>query len=230
MDNKEKKELISVINSGWFTEASKTRQFEKMFANFVGAKYAIAVTSGTTALYVGLKALGIASNDEVIVPDLTFVASPNAVKQVGAKPVLVDIEPNSLNIDITKLKSLMTRKTKAIMPVDFNGRSTNILKLKEFVRKNNLMLIEDACHAIGSYHENKHMGTLSDVAAFSFSTPKSINELSLLIPSEKIISISAFLKGGAILFFTIRARTLFPTISVPFLIGSILLRSILTEL
>ena len=174
MDNKEKKELISVINSGWFTEASKTRQFEKMFADFVGAKYAIAVTSGTTALYLGLKAIGIVADDEVIVPDLTFVASPNAVKQVGAKPVLVDIEPNSLNIDITKLKSLITKRTKAIMPVDFNGRSANILRLKEFACENNLILIEDACHAIGSYYENKHMGTLSDVAAFSFSTPKII--------------------------------------------------------
>ena len=190
MDDKEKKELISVINSGWFTEASKTRQFEKMFADFVGAKYAIAVTSGTTALYVGLKALGIVTDDQVIVPDLTFVASPNAVKQAGAKPVLVDIEPNSLNIDITKLKSLITKRTKAIMPVDFNGRSANILKLKEFAHENNLMLIEDACHAIGSYHENKHMGTLSDVAAFSFSTPKIITtgQGGMIITNDKKIN------------------------------------------
>ena len=103
MDNDEKKELISVINSGWFTEASKTRQFEKMFADFVGAKYACAVTSGTTALYVGLKALGIGRGDEVIVPDLTFVASPNAIEAVGAKPILVDIEQDSLNFDLKKI-------------------------------------------------------------------------------------------------------------------------------
>ena len=99
MNNDEKKELISVINSGWFTEASKTRQFERMFADFVGVKYACAVTSGTTALYVGLKALGIGKDDEVIVPDLTFVAGPNSVEAVGAKPVLIDIDHDSLNID-----------------------------------------------------------------------------------------------------------------------------------
>ena len=102
MDNDEKKELISVINSGWFTEASKTRQFEKMFADFVGVKYACTVTSGTAALYVGLKALGINSGNEVLVPDLTFVACPNSVEAVGAKPVLVDIEGDSLNIDSKK--------------------------------------------------------------------------------------------------------------------------------
>ena len=105
MDDEEKKELISVVDSGWFTEASKTRQFEKMFADFVGAKYACTVTSGTTALYVGLKALGIDKGDEVIVPDLTFVASPNSIEAVGAKPVLIDIERNSLNLDLTKIKS-----------------------------------------------------------------------------------------------------------------------------
>ena len=87
MDNAEKKELMSVIDSGWYTESSKTKEFERMFASFVGAKYACTVTSGAAALYVGLKALKIGGRDEVVVPDLTFVASPNSVEATGAKPV-----------------------------------------------------------------------------------------------------------------------------------------------
>ena len=174
MDDDEKKELISVINSGWFTEASKTRQFEKMIADFVGVKYACAVTSGTTALYVGLKALGIGRGDEVIVPDLTFVASPNSVEAVGAKPVLIDIEQNSLNIDLKKIKDVITKRTKAIMPVDFNGRGIDIKNITELANKYNLSLIEDAAHGLGCFYDKKHVGTMSDIGIFSFSTPKII--------------------------------------------------------
>lgn len=174
MGIEEKKELKAVIDSGWFTEADKTKEFEKRFAQFVGSKYAIAVTSGTAALFLGLKSMGIKKNDEVIVPDMTFVASPNAVELCGAKPVLIDIEAKSLNIDQEKLKEKITKKTKAIMPVDFNGRSTDIFLLKELAEKNNLLLIEDACHAIGSFYGAKHMGTVSDIGVFSFSTPKII--------------------------------------------------------
>jgi len=174
LGNEEKKELIDVIDSGWFTEAGKTKEFEKRFAEFVGSKYAIAVTSGTSALFLGLKAMGITKNDEVLVPDMTFVASPNAVELCGAKPVLIDIEAKSLNINQEKLKEKITKKTKAIMPVNFNGRSTDIFQLKEFAEKNNLLLIEDACHAIGSFYDTKHMGTVSNIGVFSFSTPKII--------------------------------------------------------
>jgi len=174
MDDDEKKELSSVIDSGWFTESSKTRQFEKMIANFVGVKYACAVTSGTTALYVGLKALGIGRGDEVIVPDLTFVASPNAVEAVGAKPILVDIEQDSLNFDLKKIKQSITKRTKAIMPVDFNGRPVDIKNIRKLANQHNLSLIEDAAHGLGCFHDKKHVGTMSDIGVFSFSTPKII--------------------------------------------------------
>lgn len=174
LGKEEKQELLEVMDSGWYTEASKTREFEKKFSNFVGIRYASAVTSGTAALFIGLKALGIGKGDEVIVPDLTFVASPNSIELAGAKPVLVDIERNSLNVDIKKIEKVITKKTKAIMPVDFNGRDPDILKIRKIAKKNNLLLIEDACQAIGSYYHNKHMGTLSDVGVFSFSTPKII--------------------------------------------------------
>ena len=174
MNNDEKKELNSVIDSGWFTESSKTRQFEKMVADFVGVKYACAVTSGTTALYVGLKALGIGRDDEVIVPDLTFVASPNAVEAVGAKPILVDIEQDSLNFDLKKIKQSITKRTRAIMPVDFNGRPVDIKNIRKLANQHNLSLIEDAAHGLGCFYDKKHVGTMSDIGVFSFSTPKII--------------------------------------------------------
>ena len=174
MNNDEKKELNSVIDSGWFTESSKTRQFEKMVADFVGVKYACAVTSGTTALYVGLKALGIGRGDEVIVPDLTFVASPNAVEAVGAKPILVDIEQDSLNFDLKKIKQSITKQTRAIMPVDFNGRPVDIKNIRKLANQHNLSLIEDAAHGLGCFYDKKHVGTMSDIGVFSFSTPKII--------------------------------------------------------
>ena len=174
LDNAEKKELMSVIDSGWYTESSKTKEFERMFASFVGAKYACAVTSGTAALYVGLKALGIGNGDEVIVPDLTFVACPNSVEATGAKPILVDIEKNALNLDLNKISKSVSKKTRAIMPVDFNGRPVDLKILREFVDKKDIMLIEDAAHAIGCYYNKKHLGTTSDIGIFSFSTPKII--------------------------------------------------------
>ena len=174
MGDAEKRELASVIDSGWFTEAKKTREFEKMFSNFIGSKYSCAVTSGTAGLYLALKAVGIGNGDEVIVPALTFVASPNSIEATGAKPILIDIESQSLNLDLQKLSHKITKKTRAIMPVNFNGRSTNYDVLCEFANKHSLMLIEDAAHSLGCYYQNKHQGTLSDIAIFSFSTPKII--------------------------------------------------------
>jgi len=170
----EKNELCDVIDSGWFTEAKKTREFEQRFAKFTGSKYACVVTSGTAGLYLGLLAMNIKNNDDVIVPDLTFIASPNSIQAVGAKPILCDIEKKSLNIDIENLEKKITKKTKAIMIVNFNGRSTGMKQLHELAKKYNLKLIEDAAHSLGSYYGNKHQGTKSDIGVFSFSTPKII--------------------------------------------------------
>ena len=174
MDESEKKELLSVIDSGWFTEAAKTKQFEQMFASFTGSKFACAVTSGTSGLYLALNALNIKNNDEVLVPDLTFVASPNSIYANSAKPILIDIEEDSLNLDNKLLEKKITKNTKAIMTVNFNGRTANMKLLQEIAKKHNLHLIEDAAHSLGSYYGNKHQGNQSDVAVFSFSTPKII--------------------------------------------------------
>ncbi len=187
MDKSERNELISVINSGWFTEAKKTKQFEDVFSKFTNCKYSCAVTSGTTGLFVGLKALGIKKNDEVIVPDLTFVASPNSIYATGARPIFVDIERESLNIDLDKIEEVITRKTKAIMTVNFNGRTTNFKRLKLIAKKNNLKIIEDAAHSLGSWYDNKHQGTIGDIGVFSFSTPKIITtgQGGMIVTNEK---------------------------------------------
>ena len=174
MDDSEKKELLSVIDSGWFTESKKTKQFEKMFSKFTGSRYACAVTSGTAGLYLALNAMGIKSKDEVIVPDLTFIASPNSIYANHAKPVLVDIESQSLNVDLDIIEKKITKNTKAIMTVNFNGRTTDMKRLKEISKKHDLQLIEDAAHSLGSYYNKKHQGTIGNISVFSFSTPKII--------------------------------------------------------
>ena len=126
LGEEEKQQLIEVIDSGWITEAKKTREFEKIFAEYVGKKYAVATTSGTSALFIALYAMNLSRNDQVIVPDLTFVASPNSVKMAGAKTSLVDIEKNNLCLDIKKTKKMFNKTTRAVMPVDFNGRTADI--------------------------------------------------------------------------------------------------------
>ena len=174
LGKEEKEELVSVIDSGWYTEAGKTREFERMFAGYVGRKYAVATTSGTAALCIATQGLGLKNNDEVIVPDFTFVASPNSIILAGSKVGLVDINKKNLCLDLEKTKKLVSKKTKAIMPVDFNGRAPDLVELKEFAESSNIAIIEDSCHGIGSFHAGKHTGYYSDVGIFSFSTPKII--------------------------------------------------------
>ena len=141
-----------------FTESKKTKEFERRFAEFTKCKYACAITSGTVGLYLGLLAMNIKKNDQVIVPDLTFVASPNAIEGMGAKPVLCDIEKDTLNLDLEKIEKKITKKTKAIMIVNFNGRTTNMKHLNEIAKKYNLKLIEDAAHSLGSYYKKYTSG------------------------------------------------------------------------
>ena len=174
LGEEEKQQLIEVIDSGWFTEAKKTREFEKIFAEYVGKKYAVATTSGTSALFIALYAMNLSRNDQVIVPDLTFVASPNSVKMAGAKISFVDIEKNNLCLDIKKTKKMFNKNTRAVMPVDFNGRTADIRELRENTDKSNIFIVEDACHTMGSYYRGKHMGHFSDVSIVSFATPKII--------------------------------------------------------
>jgi perosamine synthetase len=126
------------------------------------------------ALSIAIQGLGLEKDNEVIIPDLTFVASPNSVILAGSKVSLVDIQKDNLCLDIEKTKQKVSDKTKAIMPVDFNGRAPDLISLKEFAEKSGLFIIEDSCHGIGFVYGGKHTGCYSDVGIFSFSTPKII--------------------------------------------------------
>lgn len=170
----EKEELIKTIDSGWITEAGRTRQFEQMVAEYVSSKYALAVNNGTVSLVIATLALGIGQGDEVIVPDFTMIASANAVVLAGAMPVLVDIDRETLCISLEATEAAITPRTKAIIPVPLNGRYPDMEALLKLAKKHNLFIIEDAAQALGSRYKGKHLGTLGDIGSFSFSTPKVI--------------------------------------------------------
>lgn len=161
-----------MLSGGWVTEFHQTRAFEERLCNFTGANHCIATTSGTMALVLALLVVGVGPGDEVIVPDLTMIATPNAARLLGAKPVFVDVEPATLNLDIDKVAAVITRHTKAIIHVSLNGRSNDLDRLKILCREQDLYLIEDAAQSLGSYNRDRHLGTIGDIGCFSFSVPK----------------------------------------------------------
>ncbi len=174
IDDSEMHELMKVVQSTFVTEASLTKEFEQMTRDLTKAKHAIAVANGTLGLFCALKALGIGIGDEVIVPDLTFIASANAIIMAGAKPVFCDVEINTLCIDIEKAKSKVTANTKAIMPVHLYGQSADMVKVLNFAKENNLKVIEDAAQGVGVLFEGKHVGTFGDIGILSYYGNKTI--------------------------------------------------------
>lgn len=148
--------------------------FEASFSRFIGTKYALGVNSGTDALFLGLLALGICPGDEVIVPDYTYIASAFAVSYLKAKPVFVDIEPDSFNIDPEKVKRAITKKTRAIMPVHLYGQSARMDEINLLAKHYGLKVIEDAAQAHGADFKGKKTGAIGDVGAFSFYPTKNL--------------------------------------------------------
>lgn len=163
-----------VLKSGWVVQGPKVAEFEKLIAEFAKAPYAVATSNCTTGLHISLVALGIGAGDEVIVPAFTFIASANACEYVGAKPVFVDIDLNTFNIDVAKIEAAITEKTKAIMPVHLFGLSADMDPILEIAKKHNLKVIEDAACAIGTKYRETHVGLLGDMGAFSFHPRKAI--------------------------------------------------------
>ena len=133
--NEDKKAILSALNQNLLTDGPKLREFENKFAKFTGAKYAIGVSNATAGLQLSLKAIGIGKGDEVIVPDITFVASVNAILFTGATPVIADIDKEDYNISIDSIKNSLTNKTKAIMPVHFTGKSCKMHKIRNISKK-----------------------------------------------------------------------------------------------
>jgi perosamine synthetase len=168
IDKKELEEVTKVIKSTFLTENKYTKKFEKKFRSITKAKYAIAINNWTMGLFCCLKALKIGKNDEVIVPDITFIASANAVILAGAKVVLCDVDSETLNISTSSIEKMITKRTKAIMPVHLYGNSCNMTKILQIAKKYKLKIIEDAAQGLGVFHKKKHVGTIGDVGGFSF--------------------------------------------------------------
>lgn len=175
-DDNERLALDEYMKSGgWVTEFKKTREFEASIAEFVGAKHCSVLCNGTMSLVAALLACGVSVGDEVIVPDYTMVATPNAVELIGAKAVFVDIDPSTLCMDFEKMKEAITARTKAVVLVSINGRCPKeMTEFVAFCKEKGLFLIEDAAQSLGSYFSGKHLGTFGDIGSFSFSAPKII--------------------------------------------------------
>lgn len=171
---KEKKLIVEVLKSRYLNDGQYARMFEEKVCNLIGCKYALAVTSGTAAIFLALKALGVGEGDEVIVPDLTFIATANAVSLCGAKPVLVDVESSTLTLDPVAFEKAITKNTKAVVPVHVSGRSADMESILKIARKNNIPVVEDAAEAFMSKHKNKFLGTLGKAGCFSWSAAKVI--------------------------------------------------------
>jgi perosamine synthetase len=170
----ESQAAAEVIHSGWVSQGPKVAEFEKMVADYVGARYAIATPNCTSALYIALMCLGIGGGDEVIVPSFTFVASANSILHTGATPILVDIDPRTYNLDVTKIEPLITPRTKAIMPVHQIGLPADMDPILNLAQKHNLHLVEDAACALGATYKGRKVGCLSELSCFSFHPRKVI--------------------------------------------------------
>ncbi|MFA6407405.1 MAG: DegT/DnrJ/EryC1/StrS family aminotransferase [Candidatus Paceibacterota bacterium] len=166
---------VYMRGGGWVTEFQKTREFEKMIAEYAGAKYCSVVANGTVSLVLALFACDVGPGDEVLVPDYTMVASANSVALTGAKVVFVDITKNDLCMDFEQMKKSVTPKTKAVILVTINGRyPENIEEFVSWCKERNIKVVEDAAQSLGSFKNGKHLGTFGDVGSFSFSAPKVI--------------------------------------------------------
>ena len=166
--------IKKVINSNFPNEGKFTNRFEKIAKKILKSKYAVATTSGTAAIYLALKALDVKPGDEVVIPNITFQATANAVKMTGATVKLVDIDPHTLLIDLFKLKKVITNKTKVVIPVHISGRGQNINELVKFCKKNKIEVIEDSAEAFGSKYKNKSLGSFGRCGCFSFAPNKII--------------------------------------------------------
>jgi len=167
-------QVAETIRANWITGGVKVKEFEERLAALVGVKHAVAICNGTLALYVGLKAMGIGEGDEVIVPDFTFIASANAVVMAGAKPVFVDIDAKTFNIDPGSTEKAITARTKAIMPVHIYGQAADMDAIGEIAGRRHLRVIEDAAQGIKVTFQGRHTGSFGDVSCMSFYADKTM--------------------------------------------------------
>ncbi|MFW9918302.1 MAG: DegT/DnrJ/EryC1/StrS family aminotransferase [Candidatus Thorarchaeota archaeon] len=174
IDKEEHEAVERVLESGMLAEGGESRELEKEFASYVGAKLATVTSNGTTALSTALEAMEINPGDEVITSPFTFIASANTISMIGAIPIFVDIDPNTYNIDPDRIKDAITERTKAIMPVHIFGMPCDMKQIMEIAEAHDLMVIEDACQAHGATVNGKMVGTIGHVGAFSFYATKNM--------------------------------------------------------
>lgn len=166
--------VVEVLKSGMIAQGPKVAEFEEKFAEWVGTKYAIATNSGTAALHVALLAAGIGPGDEVITTPFTFIASGNAIVYTGATPIFADIDLETYTLDYDTIEDLITDKTKAILPVQLYGQSADMDKIREIAKKHDLLIIEDAAQAHGAMYNDETVGSMGDMACFSFYPTKNM--------------------------------------------------------
>lgn len=174
IDETEIAAVSKVLESKWISTGARVREFERAFAEYLGVKHAIAVSSCTAALHLSLVVTGIGVGDEVITTPYTFTATAEAIRYVGAKPVFVDINPETFNIDTEQIESAITNRTRAIIPVHIAGLPCDMDVLQEICQTHNLVLIDDAAHAIPTTYKGKYIGSIGDLSAFSFYANKNM--------------------------------------------------------
>ena len=196
-DETELKNLEEVLNShGWWrTAGSKVKEFEKKFAEFHNVKYALGVSNGTHAIEISLNVLGIGKGDEVIVPAFTFISTATAVLYCNAEPVFCDVDPKTFCMDPSSFEKVITKKTKAVIPVHMGGQMCNMEKIREIAQSKGIKIIEDAAHAHGAEWNNKKVGYYSDIATFSFQNRKimSCGEGGAIITNDEELYYKAYL-------------------------------------
>jgi perosamine synthetase len=160
--------VVEVLRGDWLTTGPAVERFERSFAELVGAEYAVAVTNGTAALHVAMLAAGIGPGDEVIVPTMTFAASANAARYVGASVRFCDVRPDTLGIDVEQAAQLVTRRTRAIVVVDYAGIPCDLDAVMQLAANHGLVVIEDACHAVGATYRGRPVGSIAHLSTFSF--------------------------------------------------------------
>lgn len=174
IENEEINEVIDSLKSGWITTGPKTHEFEVKFKEYVGCEASFAISSCTAALHLSLVINEIGKNDEVITTPFTFISTANVIVHQHSKPIFVDINPDTYNINVEKIEENITEKTKAIIPVHYGGHPCEMDEILKIAQENNLTIIEDAAHAMGAEYKNNKIGNIGDLTCFSFYATKNL--------------------------------------------------------
>ncbi len=168
-------EVMDSLRSGWLTMGPKTIEFENRFKGYIGSGNAISTNSCTASLHLALRTINLTEGDEVIIPDVTFTATAEVITYFNARPIIVDVDGDTLNIDVTRIETRITKKTRAIMPVHFGGQPCDLEEIRDIANKYNLFIIEDAAHALPALYKGKKIGTIGDITCFSFYATKTLS-------------------------------------------------------